>query len=51
VAALPEPKWKEKPNYVIFSVGGFAPELKKLANTPSERLHLVSGKDLFPPRK
>jgi AAA+ ATPase superfamily predicted ATPase len=47
IAQLPEAHWREKPTCVLFSVGGFAPELVHLAADPQERLHLVAGKDLF----
>ena len=47
IAQLPEAKWREKPTCVLFSVGGFAPELIRLASDPQERLHLVAGKDLL----
>ena len=32
---------------MIFSIGGFAPELQALAADPGERLFLVSGADLL----
>lgn len=47
VASLPDAKWRNKPTYLLFSVGGFAPELLTLAADPEERLHLVSGDDLL----
>lgn len=48
VAGLPEAKWRNQPAYILFAVGGFEPELEKLAAGPSERLYLVSGHDLSP---
>ncbi|MGO8672890.1 MAG: ATP-binding protein [Capsulimonadaceae bacterium] len=50
VAGLPEARWRTTPTYLLFAVGGFAPELEVLAADPAERLHLVSGADLLPPR-
>ena len=47
IGQLPEAKWREKPTCVLFSVGGFAPELMHLAADPQERLHLVAGEDLL----
>jgi hypothetical protein len=49
IAQLLEAKWREKPTCVLFSVGGFAPELIHLASDPQERLHLVAGNDLLNP--
>ena len=42
-AALPEPAWTDAPRFVLFSVGGFRPELKALASDPAERLYLIGG--------
>lgn len=47
VAGLPEAKWRTAPTYLLFSLGGFAPELHTLAADPGERLHLISGDDLL----
>lgn len=47
IAQLPEARWRAKPTCVLFSVGGFSPELMYLAADPQERLHLVAGKDLL----
>ena len=47
IAQLPEASWREKPTCVLFSVGGFTPELIHLATDPQERLHLVAGTDLL----
>jgi AAA+ ATPase superfamily predicted ATPase len=48
VANLPEPAWRERPSYLLFTVGEFAPELRQMAADPGERLWLVSGADLLP---
>jgi AAA+ ATPase superfamily predicted ATPase len=48
IEMLPDPKWRQKPICVLFSVGGFTPELHSLAADPEERLFLVSGSDLLP---
>lgn len=48
VAGLPEAKWRDNPRYILFSVGGFSPELLSLASDPEERLSLESGQDLLP---
>lgn len=47
IASLPEVRWRNKPSYILFTVGGFSPELHKLAADPTERLHLVQGADLL----
>ena len=47
IAGLPEAKWRDAPICILFSVGGFTPELHSLASDPNERLHLVSGSDLL----
>lgn len=47
IAQLPEAKWREKPTCVLFSVGGFTPELSHLAADPEENLYLVAGNDLL----
>ena len=49
VAGLPEAKWRDGAQYVLFALGGFAPELVALAADPDNRLHLVDGPDLLPP--
>lgn len=51
IAGLPEKRWRNEPARILFSVGGFAPELIALAADPSERLFLVSGSDLLPSLK
>jgi AAA+ ATPase superfamily predicted ATPase len=48
VASLPEARWRNKPSYVLFALGGFSPELLQLASDPAERLYLVGTKDLLP---
>lgn len=48
IASLPEAKWRNDSTCVLFSAGGFAPELYSLAANPQERLFLVTGSDLLP---
>ena len=47
VATLPEARWRNKPSYILFALGGFSQELQQLAIDPTERLYLVSGTDMF----
>jgi AAA+ ATPase superfamily predicted ATPase len=47
VASLPEARWQDKPSYILFAPGGFSPELQQLAADPTERLFLVSDKDML----
>jgi uncharacterized protein len=47
VASLPEARWQNKPSYILFSLGGFSPEVPQLATEPTERLYLVAGSDLL----
>jgi AAA+ ATPase superfamily predicted ATPase len=47
VASLPEARWRSKPTYVLFALGGFSPELKQLAADPTERLHLIAEADML----
>jgi hypothetical protein len=47
VASLPEARWRNKPSYIIFALGGFSPELKQLAADPAERLYLVAESDML----
>jgi AAA+ ATPase superfamily predicted ATPase len=47
VAGLPEARWRNKPSYILFALGGFSPELLSLAADPAERLHLVAGADML----
>ena len=46
VEGLPEQGWKEEAEYVLFSLGGFADDLRTAAKS-DPRLHLVAGEDLF----
>ncbi len=48
IDSLPEANWRDSPTCVLFSIGGFAPELHSLASEPNERLYLVEGCDLLP---
>jgi hypothetical protein len=48
VASLPEPHWRERPYYALFTPGDFAPEVRQLAADPAERIFLVSGEELLP---
>ena len=48
IAGLPEAKWRDEPTCILFSLGGFTPELLSLAAEPEERLFLVSGNDFLP---
>jgi hypothetical protein len=47
VASLPEARWRNKPNYILFALGGFSPELLQLAADPAERLSLVTETDML----
>ena len=47
VASLPEVRWRNKPTYVLFALGGFSSELQQLAGDPVERLHLVAEGDMI----
>jgi uncharacterized protein len=47
VASLPEARWRNKPNYILFALGGFSPELLQLAADPAERLYLVTDTDML----
>jgi hypothetical protein len=47
VASLPEAKWRDKPSYILFAPGGFAPELQQLATDPAEHLYLVTKNDML----
>ena len=47
IASLPEAKWRDKPSYILFTPGGFAPELSQLAADPAERLFLVADVDIL----
>jgi len=47
VASLPEARWRNKPSYILFALGGFSPELLQLAAVPAERLNLVAEGDML----
>jgi len=47
VASLPEARWRNKPSYILFALGGFSPELQQLAADPAERLYLVTDTDML----
>ena len=47
VASLPEARWRNKPRYILFALGGFSSELQQLAAYPAERLHLVTEIDML----
>ena len=47
VASLPEARWRDKPSYILFALGGFSPELQQLAAVPAERLYLVANTDML----
>lgn len=47
VASLPEARWRNKPSYILFALGGFSPELLQLATDPAERLYLVAEPDMI----
>jgi hypothetical protein len=47
VASLPEVRWRNKPTYVVFALGGFSSELQQLASDPAERLHLIAEGDML----
>lgn len=46
VASLPEARWRNKPSYILFALGGFSRELLQLATDPAERLYLVAEPDM-----
>lgn len=48
VASLPVARWRDKPSYILFALGGFSPELLQLARDPAERLYLVRDSDMLP---
>jgi len=48
VESLPEAAWRQCPNFILFTVGEFSPELQQLAADPAARLTLVSGRELLP---
>jgi AAA+ ATPase superfamily predicted ATPase len=47
VASLPEERWRDKPSYILFALGGFSPELLQLAADPAERLYLAAEPDMI----
>jgi hypothetical protein len=47
VASLPESRWRNKPSYILFALGGFSPELLQLAADPDERLYLVADTNML----
>jgi len=47
VASLPEARWRNKPSYILFALGGFSSELLQLASDPAEQLYLVSETDIL----
>ena len=49
VAQLLRDEQKRDARFVLFSVGGFSPDLETLAADPTSRLHLVKGSDLLLP--
>lgn len=48
MASLPDARWRTKPGFILFSLGGFSPELLQMASDPDERLYLVSAADMIP---
>ena len=40
-------RWRNKPIYILFALGGFSPELEQLAADPAERSYLVVGIDML----
>jgi hypothetical protein len=47
VASLPEARWRKRPLYILFALGGFSPELQQLAADPAERISLVSAREML----
>jgi hypothetical protein len=47
VANLPEARWRSKPSYILFALGGFSTELQQLATDPAERLYLVAESNML----
>ena len=48
VARLPREEMRQAPAFVLFSTGGFAPELEVMAANAENCLHLVGPADLLP---
>jgi hypothetical protein len=49
VSSLPEARWRNKPSYILFALGGFSPELQQLAADPAVRLFLADKADMLIP--
>jgi hypothetical protein len=49
VASLPEARWRNRPRYILFALGGFSTELQQLAADPAERLFLAEKADMLIP--
>jgi hypothetical protein len=47
IASLSEARWRNKPSYILFALGGFSSELLQLAADPAERLYLVADLDML----
>ena len=47
VASLSEARWRKRPRYILFALGGFSPELVQLAADAAERLFLVTRPDML----
>jgi hypothetical protein len=47
VASLPEARWRDKPSYILFTLGGYSPELQQLAANPAEQLYLITDTDML----
>jgi len=47
VASLPDARWRDKPSYILFALGGFSPELQQLAADPAERLYLITDTNML----
>ena len=46
VASMPEVRWRNKPSYILFALGGFSSELLQLAADPAEQVYLVAEADM-----
>jgi hypothetical protein len=49
VASLPEARWRNKPSYILFALGGFSLELQQLAADPAERIFLTDKAHMIAP--
>jgi hypothetical protein len=47
VASLPEARWRNKPSYILFALGGFSSELRQFAADRAEQLYLVAEIDML----